>query len=62
MTTRIEMLNADCERCGKHSERLIPFNLVETISYHGREINKPWLCSRCLRIEKEKYWDARPAL
>ena len=55
---RVEMISADCERCGKHADRLLPFVLSDSISYRGKTINKAWLCLKCFGIEKEKWWKA----
>lgn len=56
---RIEMLNADCDRCGKHADTLRPFKLSDSITYYGKVIEKAWLCIKCFVIEKEKWWKAR---
>ncbi len=56
---RIEMINSDCERCGKWAPALHPFKLSEEITYYGKIIQYPWLCVKCLMIEKEKWWKTR---
>ena len=56
VTTRIELLDSPCDRCGKQSDRLHPFKLSESITYRKREIAHPWLCVRCFLVEKEKWW------
>ncbi len=53
---KVIMLNAYCDRCGKMASALYPFHLRDTITYRGREINKPWLCMKCFVKEKEKAW------
>jgi hypothetical protein len=50
------MVNADCDRCGKHADELRPFVLSPTINYRNTVINKAWLCIKCFVIEKEKWW------
>ena len=55
-TTSIQLVNSDCDRCGKRFPVLNPFKLSEKIIYYRKAIHFPWLCLRCFRIEKEKWW------
>ncbi len=54
----IVMQDADCDRCGKHADELHAFKLSNSITYYKRVIEKPWLCLKCFRIEKNKWWAA----
>jgi hypothetical protein len=56
MVMRATLVNEDCDRCGKTAPELHPFKLSEVIHYRGKVIEKPWLCVRCLRIQKTKLW------
>ncbi len=57
--TSVTMLNARCDRCRRQTQELHPFKLSEVITFRKKEIQSPWLCLRCMKIEKEKWWKAR---
>ena len=59
--TTVTMLDAPCDRCGQQMAELHPFKLSEYIMHKKSIINHPWLCLRCMRIEKRKWWEARDA-
>ena len=67
MSLRITLADADCDRCGKHTTGtwpysvLWPFKLAESIIYRRRVIAFPWLCPRCMMIEKKRWWAAARA-
>ena len=65
--TTVALLNQPCDRCGKMPPPdsvgdvvLHPFKLSSTITFRGRAIEYPWLCVKCLMIEKKKWWGQKP--
>ena len=53
----VRLLDSDCDRCGRHADKLAPFKLTEAITYYGRVIEAPWLCLKCFKVEKVKWWE-----
>ena len=54
---RLVMLDAECDRCGKLASALRPYKF-STVTYRGKTLEMPWLCSGCFKIEKAKAWKA----
>ncbi|MDO8672486.1 MAG: hypothetical protein Q7O66_13810 [Dehalococcoidia bacterium] len=50
-----------CSRCGRHERDLLPYTF-SLVVYRGKPIEFPWLCVRCINIEKAKAWRAIRAL
>lgn len=57
--TTVRMLDAPCDRCGKVTHALDPWWKSETITFRSKVIEKPWLCLKCFKAEKKKWWAAR---
>ncbi len=54
--TTVQMLDADCDRCGNHVDEVRPYTLTATITFRGKVVEKPWMCTKCFVIEKKKWW------
>ena len=57
--TTIAMLDAPCDRCGKLAAELHPYKLADSITYRGKVVEFPWLCVKCFKAEKVKWWKVR---
>lgn len=55
-TTYVVLLDSECDRCGKLTDELRPYTLTNSITYRRRVIEFPWLCAKCLLVEKKKWW------
>jgi len=51
----VTLLDSPCDRCGKQADKLFPYKFSK-VTYRGKEIKHPWLCRKCIEIEKEKAW------
>ena len=51
----VTLLDSPCDRCGKQADELFPY-IFSAVTYRGKEIQHPWLCRKCIEIEKEKAW------
>lgn len=56
---RVFLRDSDCDRCGKRADKLTPFKLAETITFRGKVVEEPWLCLKCFKVEKRKWWVAQ---
>ena len=56
MAEHIVMMDAPCDRCGKQERELRPYKLTSSITFRGKVIEFPWLCWKCFRAEKKKWW------